>query len=364
MARFYGLSTMGEVALALAFSTPAINFFGLAPRQVLTNGLIKDYKKYISSRIGLLLLLVVFTLAGVFFLDDDLYLIVLLVLILKLLDSFFDVRQSIYLKYSKSKKAGLSQVSRSCFIIPIFIVALCGYNAYIALLSGIAYFAIVGCDKNLFKYIIGAFYKSSYVYSLPLTIAAILSSSIVLLYSNIPRFFAANYPVELAYFVGISTLIGMLKMMLQVLLQKEISAITLKYTNTSKVWTRNLTLYAMLVIVLVFISAILYPFFGEYLLSIVYGKDFKPNSYIIYSGITYSLIISLAMIVNTFVVALKCFSSYLYYSIFILFTSLLLSFFIVPEYKATGMFIVLTCCSSLQLIFSLLIIKRKLYAKK
>ncbi len=87
-------------------------------------------------------------------------------------------------------------------------------------------------------------------------------------------------------------------------------------------------------------------------------------SYIIYSGITYSLIISLAMIVNTFVVALKCFSSYLYYSIFILFTSLLLSFFIVPEYKATGMFIVLTCCSSLQLIFSLLIIKRKLYAKK
>lgn len=349
MTRFGNLEMVGFYSLGLAITTPILMFTNLELRTIQATAE-SNYKfsNFLALRILTSILFIIILLTIVLIRNDDYYttLIIFLIGISKIIESFSDLTYGVYQQKERMDFISISQIVRGVisFLVvtivllltnslPFALVALllCGLFTFI-FYDSIKIINFVSNVKPVYNFEI---IKNIFLKSLPLGIAVMIVS----LNINLPRLFIEGYISNQA--LGVYASIFYLVLIGSKFINAVGQAMLPRLANQHKKREYNLFNKTLLILLLFslgigVLSIIVSFYFGEVILLTIYGEAFVSYGNLLFLFMIYA---TLNFISYSLMIALNAIGSFKiqpYLGTFWLIISVFSLLYFVPKYELIG----------------------------
>lgn len=341
---------VGLYSLGLAFSTPIIMFTNLQLRQIQATDTSDEYifNDYFALRIITGFIATVITIIVLVISNYDMYksIIILLVLLNKIIDSYSDVIFGKLQQCERMDYIGKSRVIKGILTLIIMGVILNLTQNLILSLIAINFTWLLifwFYDKNKIKLYISDFsptfnfkkMKNLSVLAFPLGIVMMLNS----LDTNLPRIIVEKFLGEeaLGYFASIAYLIVAGNLFIQSVGQAFMPIMAKLYKNNS------IKTFKRIVFILIFlgmstgaIGLIISLFFGEFILTVLYDVSYSKYSYILILIMISGMFSYSASFLGYSITAMRLFRIQPYIGFVGVVVTLVSSVIFIPQYGLSG----------------------------
>lgn len=358
---------VGQYSLGLAITAPIVLFFNLQMRSILATDTNNQYNygEYFGSRIVYqffaLLLIVVLSIIGTY--EFSLLLIIILVGIAKVVESFSELSHGYLQKIERMDYAGKSQIIKAFVsVITVGVLLYLFENLTIALLGLIFAWVVrlifydlrIVNNYTAVRPKFNKTIKSIFIFAFPLGLVSIINS----LNSNIPRYFLEYYIgiEELGYFSAIAYILVAGNLLIKPLSLVAAPRLAKFYNSNNVKSFLRLNIFLMIFSLTIgIVILIITYFFGELILTLVYNSDYAAYSELLIIIMFGSVLSFFTTFLNISIVAARKFKIQPVINFITTITAVLSSVYLIPSLGIKGAAYVLLVVYSTQFFCSLIL---------
>lgn len=338
---------VGQFSLGLAITAPIILFSNMQMRNLVATDSSNEYafSEYFGSRIILLLLgfitIIFISFWGSYSLTVSL--VIIFVGLSKVIEALSELTHGFFQKIERMDYAGKSLIYKALSSILSFSVVFYFTENLIYALIGL----IIAWIIRLFTYDLKytrkyvsvkpklSNFKKIVIFSIPLAFVSILNS----LNTNIPRYFLESFGglEELGYFSAIAYTLTAGNLLIRPISIVAAPRLAKSFQNNElKKYLKLLLKLLLIAIIIGLVILLIVYYFGELILTIIYGKSYARYDHIFLIIMIGSIISYLTVFINTAIVATRQFKLQPLINLITLLVGLMSSILLIPKHGING----------------------------